>query len=30
MRAGILKEIITILTPIVTKNKFGEQTQEWK
>ena len=30
MRAGLLKEIITILTPIVKKNKFGEQTQEWK
>lgn len=30
MRAGLLKEIITILSPIITKNKFGEQTQEWK
>lgn len=30
MRAGLLKENITILTPIITKNKFGEQTQEWK
>ena len=30
MRAGLLKEIITILTPIITKNDFGEQTQEWK
>lgn len=30
MRAGLLKEIIVILTPIITKNKFGEQTQEWR
>jgi len=30
MRAGLLKENITILTPIITKNDFGEQTQEWE
>lgn len=29
MRAGLLKENIEIITPVVTKNKFGEQSQRW-
>lgn len=29
MRAGLLKENIEIVTPIIKKNKFGEQSQEW-
>lgn len=29
MRAGLLKEKINIITPIITTNDYGEQTTEW-
>lgn len=29
MRAGLLKEQIEIITPIITTNDYGEQTTEW-
>jgi head-tail adaptor len=30
MRAGLLKEIITIVSPVISVNDYGEQTTEWE
>lgn len=30
MRAGLLKEQIEIITPVITINDYGEQTTEWE
>lgn len=30
MKGGLLQEVIQIITPVVTKNAYGEETTEWQ
>ena len=30
MKGGLLQEVIQVITPVVTKNSYGEETTEWQ